>query len=50
MLFNIIEERVQQRLEAFQIEDRKLNQNWVTRFGDKSFCIFHGIFRNKLFI
>ncbi|VDM92716.1 unnamed protein product, partial [Litomosoides sigmodontis] len=31
MLFKIIEERVQQRVEAFQIEDRKLNQNWVTR-------------------
>ncbi|EFO17678.1 hypothetical protein LOAG_10821, partial [Loa loa] len=30
MLFKIIEERVQQRVEAFQIEDRKLNQNWVT--------------------
>ncbi|KAK6104750.1 Exocyst complex component Sec6 family protein [Brugia pahangi] len=31
MLFEIVEERVQQRVEAFQIEDRKLNQNWVTR-------------------
>ncbi|CAG9540429.1 unnamed protein product [Cercopithifilaria johnstoni] len=31
MLFKIIEERVQQRVEAFQIEDRKLNQNWVIR-------------------
>ncbi|VBB34041.1 unnamed protein product [Acanthocheilonema viteae] len=31
MLFKIIEERVQQRVESFQIEDRKLNQNWVTR-------------------
>ncbi|OZC07227.1 hypothetical protein X798_05752 [Onchocerca flexuosa] len=31
MLFKIVEERVQQRVEAFQIEDRKLNQNWVIR-------------------
>lgn len=39
MLFKIIEERVQQRVEAFQIEDRKLNQNWVTRYDDKFFLI-----------
>ncbi|VDN41861.1 unnamed protein product [Gongylonema pulchrum] len=31
VLFKIVEERVQQRVEAFQIEDRKLNKNWVTR-------------------
>uniref|UniRef100_A0A915Q5K8 Exocyst complex component Sec6 n=1 Tax=Setaria digitata TaxID=48799 RepID=A0A915Q5K8_9BILA len=31
MVFKIVEERVQQRVEAFQIEDRKLNKNWVTR-------------------
>uniref|UniRef100_A0A0R3RLE5 TPR_REGION domain-containing protein n=1 Tax=Elaeophora elaphi TaxID=1147741 RepID=A0A0R3RLE5_9BILA len=35
MLFKIIEERVQQRVEAFQIEDRKLNQNWVTRYDSE---------------
>ncbi|MCP9262321.1 Exocyst complex component 3 [Dirofilaria immitis] len=31
ILFKIIEECVQQRVEAFQIEDRELNQNWVIR-------------------
>ncbi|VDM97231.1 unnamed protein product [Thelazia callipaeda] len=34
MLFDIVEERIQQRIEAFQIEDRKLNKNWLIRYGD----------------